>query len=91
MRQTDLRRAMEALSAVRLTRRYYAYEAADEGSPRWYAVTGDDLRDYGALLRRDEPDAYSVWCSSAPALRLGECRDCNPVPTLRARLRSAGG
>lgn len=86
---TDLRRALKNLSAVRIARNVYAYASNDEGPTLWYGVTSDDLRDYGRRLKRDEHDAYSLWCAATIADRLGSCYDYDPRPTLRRRLERA--
>ena len=82
---THLQRAIADLSAIQLARGIYAYESNDEGRSQWYAVDSADMHDYGRLLSRGQPDAYSIWCSETQATRLGACDDYDPRPTLRAR------
>lgn len=58
---TDLRRAIDLLSADRCARTEWVY--FDDATRRHYVADSDDLRDLGARLRADEPDAYSCWCA----------------------------
>lgn len=67
---TDLQRAIQALSAVRYGRGMYAYYAGEIFSA--VAVSSEDLRDYGARLRRGERDAYSLWCADSVSERLSQ-------------------
>ena len=61
---TDLQRGIEELGAVRYSRGRYAYVSSEEGRPTRYIVEAADMRDFGARLRREEPDAYSLWCAA---------------------------
>ena len=88
---TDLQRAVSALGALRIARGVYAYEASDEGAPRWYAVDATDMREYGRMLRLEAPDAYSVWCTETFSTRLGRADDWDPVPKLRRRYAARWG
>lgn len=65
---TDLQRAIDGLAAVRHGRGRYAYYADEIRAA--VSVDAADMRDYGARLRRDEPDAYSRWCAASLSERL---------------------
>lgn len=70
---TDLQRAIEYVGAVRVASGTYEY---DEGNGYgWrYRVSGEDLSDLGARLRRGDFDAYSRWCAETMAVRIREAR-----------------
>lgn len=69
---TDLQRAVVALGAVRSGIGRYAYYADEISSA--VELDSDDLRDYGARLRRGDADAYSHWCRESYASRLSHDR-----------------
>lgn len=59
-RMSDLRRAIDALAAVRVGRTSWAYQ--EYPGVEVYVVGSDDLRALGRALYAGEPDAYSKWC-----------------------------
>ena len=67
---TDLQRAIKDLGASRVHSGEYAYVGNDEGASCAYVVDAADMRDYGARLRRGQPDAYSLWCAATMAQRM---------------------
>jgi hypothetical protein len=68
-KQTDLRRALNDLNAYPAGRGLWAYVACDEGHDVEYTLRSDDWRAYGAALRRDDYDAYSLWCAATEPTR----------------------
>ena len=64
---TEITIAAAHISATR-TARGYVYR--DTATGRRYRVTSRAMSALGAMLADGQPDAYSTWCTTHPAIEL---------------------